>query len=217
MNRHWSSSPPCGTTGRTGLRPSPITSNSKPWPPSSATCWRPASASCGAAGNWAMEKPSSPMWTPSWTIQRPPQTSGAQPGTTGGPAPAGTDPQAAEPDSNGCRQRGACRGIHPSLGFLQLSEGDATGCQVAVFNQLNQYGGGSDWAYRVPSRRILLWPKKTCSKPARTIEQLQARALCSRRLPRFLGPSGPIGKSAAIHPAPDSTTSRNPVIDSTEE
>ena len=44
-------------------------------------------------------------------------------------------------------------GIHAEeathhLTAIQLAEGDAAGCQVAVFAQLNQYGGGSEWAYR---------------------------------------------------------------------
>ena len=30
---------------------------------------------------------------------------------------------------------------------LTLAEGDAEGCQVAVFAQLNRFGGGSDWSY----------------------------------------------------------------------
>ena len=71
-------------------------------------------------------------------------------------------------------------GIHAEesthhLAAIQLAEGNATGCQVAVFAQLNQYGGGSEWAYR----SFLLLAESYLAQgdlfQARTtIEQLQA-------------------------------------------
>ena len=61
------------------------------------------------------------------------------------------------------------------LAAIQLSNGDATGCQVAVFHQLNRFGGGSEWA----NRSFLLLAEAYLAQEdlfqARTtIEQLQA-------------------------------------------
>lgn len=33
------------------------------------------------------------------------------------------------------------------LAVLRFDEGDHTGCQTAIFNQLNRFGAGSDWSY----------------------------------------------------------------------
>ena len=108
------------------------------------------------------------------------------------------------------------------LAALQLSEGDATGCQVAVFNQLNRYGGGSEWAYR----SFLLLAESYLAQEdlfqARTtIEQLQANVdepwvqdACLDFLDRLVQLENP----PPSIPLPDSTTSETPVIpDSTEE
>lgn len=61
------------------------------------------------------------------------------------------------------------------LAAIQLSNGDATGCQVAVFNQLNRFGGGSEWAYR--SFLLLAeayLAQEDLFQARTTIEQLQA-------------------------------------------
>ena len=59
-----------------------------------------------------------------------------------------SDPQASEPDWKWLSAEGrhAEEAAH-HLASLLLDAGDVAGCQAAIFSQLNQFGGGSDWAY----------------------------------------------------------------------